>query len=664
MENKSSKFKSLGSKIIIMLLLLSIVPPLVTGVISYQVSKNILIRNLEANSNQTITEITRGIDINISSMENIVKMLGSNSFIQGAETRSNQASALELIKNVNNANENIINVFVGTEKGLFLVDPIEGLPEGYDPRSANWYIEAKHRSNDMYISDPYIDSGSGNLVVTISSVLKTSGQVVGVAGVDIDLTAYAESLSSIKVGESGYIYLVDSKGIMLAHPDSSLIGTDVVAGLSFWEEAKDSLQGFDTYIFEGEERFVTYGTSNSGWKVMAAMNTSELSKDTVVILRDMMIVLVIAILVAIISAIRFSKPISANVNSLLKAFQEFAKGDLATNVRVYSKDEFKILGDSFNQMVENISALVLSVTDSSITVQDTSIILSNASEETNASISEVARAVEEVAKGVTEQAINSSEGAESIFELSKDLTNIHESTEVIDALSKDASKYTLEGLEQVEILAQKSDITMSSTNTVSELVFETNESMKQIEAISNTIDMITAQTNLLALNASIEASRAGESGRGFAVVAEEIRKLSEQSKTSTDRIKIIVDEIGSKTDQSVKAMEVTNSNVKEQLTLVIKTKDAFQDIMAAVQALSSKVTEIKTSIDGINVKKDDIVGQIQNISAISEESASATEEVTASTEQIAATMEDITKHAVELKLLSEQLKEKLSLFKF
>lgn len=43
-------------------------------------------------------------------------------------------------------------------------------------------------------------------------------------------------------------------------------------------------------------------------------------------------------------------------------------------------------------------------------------------------------------------------------------------------------------------------ILIRSTNTVTELVFETNESMKQFDAISNTIDMITEQTNLLALN--------------------------------------------------------------------------------------------------------------------------------------------------------------------
>lgn len=597
-------------------------------------------------------------------MENLIKMLIGNSFIEGANLSSQQSYARELINNVNSGNESIINVFVGTEEGVFLVDPFVELPESYDHRNSSWYKGALQKPDDIFISDPYIDTGSGGLVVTVSGVLKNNSKVIGVVGIDLELTAYASSLSSIKVGDSGYIYIVDANGIIIAHPDSSLIGTDVVNDLSFWEEAKNSAKGFTTYVYEGEERYATYGTSNSGWKIVATMNTSELTDDTSLILRAMIMIIIVAIIISILSSIGFSKPISANVKSLLQAFQQFAGGNLTTNVTLKSKDEFRVLADSFNQMVENISMLVLSVSDSSITVQDSSIILSNASEETSATIYEVARAVEEVAKGVTEQAMNSADGAESIYELSKDLTSIHESTEVIDALSKDANRFTIEGLEQVELLTQKSDITMNSTITVSELVFETNESMNQIDAISNTIDMITEQTNLLALNASIEAARAGESGRGFAVVAEEIRKLSEQSKISTGKIKDIVEEISSKTEQSVKAMEVTNKNVKEQLSLVIRTKDAFNEIMVAVQSLSNKVSEIKSSVDGINIKKDNVVNQIENISAISQESASATEEVTASTEQIAVTMEDITKNAVELKLLSDQLKEKLSAFKF
>ena len=205
---------------------------------------------------------------------------------------------------------------------------------------------------------------------------------------------------------------------------------------------------------------------------------------------------------------------------------------------------------------------------------------------------------------------------------------------------------------------------MSATTKVSELVYETSESIKQIDAISNTIDAITAQTNLLALNASIEAARAGESGKGFAVVADEIRKLAEQSKASTVKIKSIVEDINDKTAHSVDAMRITDQNVKEQVELVQRTQSLFNEIMEAVHILTDKVIEIKQNTEEIADQKNNIVAQIENISAISEESASATEEVTASTEQITVTMDEITQQTLELQNLSEQLKEKINSFKF
>ena len=140
--------------------------------------------------------------------------------------------------------------------------------------------------------------------------------------------------------------------------------------------------------------------------------------------------------------------------------------------------------------------------------------------------------------------------------------------------------------------------------------------------------------------------------------------MAEQSKFSTVKIKTIVEDISKKTTLSVEAMEITNQNVQDQVSLVIETQKVFHDIMEAVKNLSDRVSNIKNNIHEMGLKKDSIVGQIENISAISQESASATEEVTASTEQINITMDNITKHATELQMLSEQLQERINSFKF
>jgi methyl-accepting chemotaxis protein len=656
---------TLKAKIITMLIVISFIPVLITGASSYVISKNILNNKLETTSRQTIQEITRGIDNYFNAMSNLIQILSSDTNIKTADEEAYFEAAKGLIANVKATDANIINVYVGTERGMFYVDPHADLPDDFDHKTRVWYSDAIKSPDKVIITDPYVDTATGNIVITLSGAIRKSNQLVGVVGIDIDLATLSKSLSEIKIGDTGNICITDKNGILISHPNASLIGTDTITTLSYWKEAKSNENGFTTYKEQDEKRFTSYETSDlTGWKIIASMKYSELSKDTQAIQNTLLVVLLITAIVAIVTAVFFSIPISKNIRTLLAAFDRLARGDMTTTVTIKSKDEFHFVGQHFNEMAGNISKLIRDVSDASITVLDTSIVLSTMAGETNTSISEVARAVEEIANGATEQAQNSSDGAYSVSELSVKLNSVEIATDFMDSLSKNANDLTQQGLSRIDTLIQNSDSTLQSTSKISELVFETSESMKQIDAISNTIDLITAQTNLLALNASIEAARAGESGKGFAVVANEIRKLAEQSKISTVKIKTIVEDISKKTELSVEAMGVTNQNVKDQVALVDQTQAVFHQIMEAVHTLSEKVFEIRSSTIEIAAKKEDIVNQIENISAISQESASATEEVTASTEQITVTMEEITQYTINLQKLSEQLQEKMSSFRF
>lgn len=201
------------------------------------------------------------------------------------------------------------------------------------------------------------------------------------------------------------------------------------------------------------------------------------------------------------------------------------------------------------------------------------------------------------------------------------------------------------------------------TNEVNCIVKDMNESTRLINTISETIAEITEQTSLLSLNASIESARAGEAGKGFAVVAEEIGKLAEQSRNSTEEIKVIIEGIKIKSETALKAIEATESVVKEQNLAVDKTQEIFSEILKSIGIMIDKVEEVKLSIVDINNKKQSTIEEIENISSISQETASASEEVTASTEEINAVMSKFTSYAGDLQLLSEKLGIEMEKFK-
>jgi methyl-accepting chemotaxis protein len=660
MKAKKVKLNTIRTKLIISLFAICVIPLCISGYGSYAQSKTILTNKLKVTSDQTLSEVNNGLTNYFMGFSNMVSVMANNNDFVNIDETDNTSNIMDLLKGTKESDKDIFSAYYGTETGKFQIYPVQTMPAGFNAKERPWYKLALEHTGQVVITAPFKDAKTGANVVSIAETVEQNGKVIGATALNVALNTIVQDLSNRKIGTTGYVFICDADGNIIAHPQASEIGTKS----TIWNEIKADKSGFIEYDYKGAKKFGVYQTNSiTGWKLVASLNYQELSNDTNSILYVVMLITLIMGIIAIVMSILLSGSISRNIKNLKSEFAKASKGDLTVSIVATTKDEFSDLAISFNFMIKNIRELMNNVNDSSRTMLETSSNLASMSEEVTASIGEVSKAIEEVSVGATNQSQNAQNGVSEMNNLSNKLDEISTNSHEMGELSVSTKALSDKGLYMIETLIEKSSKTREATAEVNNIVKDMNESTKQINVISETISEITDQTNLLALNASIEAARAGEAGKGFAVVADEIRKLAEQSRLSTEEIKNIVVSIQKKSNIAVEAISSTENMVGEQYTAVGQTQQIFNEILKSIQTMIDKVNEVKVSITDINNTKQSTVVEIENISAISEETAAESEEVTASTEEIAATMDEFTKYADDLQVLAEKLESEVAKFK-
>ena len=662
----------LKSKIVFLTMLVCIFSILAVSIINYTIS----IKELKINVNKMVQAETTGIAKDIdkwmalqkdSLHEVIENMIVNNNF--------EYDFACDYLKKAGQRNPG--NTYYVAFADQYYLEP-SGFKPNYDPTQRPWYVGAME-ANDFYISEPYVDKLSGEMVITISKPFKTIEGKQGVASTDIQINNLIDLISSIEVGEGSYGFLMDNKGSIISHKNEEFNPNedeyknveDILAGKLKNIMDKENVQIKDRKVkdYDNIDRlFFFRDIEESNWKVGVGVSVD----DSIGIINNIgyytILATIIILIVSIILSLNISNSITKPIIKTVAIAENIGNLNLSDEIDekdLQRKDEIGQLYNSYQNIIDKLKSFMKSMEGSIITNQqiyeetiERLRFLLEQSEDTSATTEELSAGMEETSASTisVNESANEIGGAVSDFaeKMEGVATTANEISDKADTLSNQfvQSKYSTMNL----YINTKEEI---------EDAIESSKEVEKINVLSNAILDITEQTNLLALNAAIEAARAGESGRGFAVVAEEIRKLAENSNTTVVEIQSVTEGITESVEQLVdntyKLVNFLENNILKDYEMMVQAVNEYKDDGSSlddiISDLSAASEEIAATINQISIS-------INEISTTVEESTTATNNIASMNMNIVEVISEINAIMEKNKEVSDELEKIVSQVKF
>lgn len=324
------------------------------------------------------------------------------------------------------------------------------------------------------------------------------------------------------------------------------------------------------------------------------------------------------------------------VRGLEKTMSAVVSGDLTQPLPtrlLKSNDEIGQMGKHFNELLLMLAELLKQIQLTSVQITDMVQGLSASSQEISATANEQAAAVKEIVSTI-----------EDTNHLAKNISN---RVEEVSRIATDTKGNVEDGVTAVQDNISKSnEIHDANSKTILGINF-LSDKIKNIWDIVNIINSIADQTKIIAFNAELEASSAGEAGKNFQIVASEIRRLADSTVTSTNEIKIRIQEIERSSDALLLSSEQGTLQILQGKDLSQRMNKLFGDI-----ALSSEVSSSSTQQIAVSIRQQ--VSSFEQILIAIKQISQGVDNFVVSTKSTSGTTENLRKMSTKLSAMLEK----------
>ncbi|GGH23130.1 methyl-accepting chemotaxis protein [Paenibacillus segetis] len=662
---------SLKVKISILLFLIISIPLSISGIMSYKLTSDGLQTAIEKQLQDTTSSVAKTIDTELHTTSNYLKIASNNNTLEELTVNPTDSklidSAYKYIASMQQDNVDLIEtLFITNQMGEALITSDSKSPD-LNVNDREYFQNAIQGTEAT--SEVIISKATNHPVVAIAVPLQNNGQTTGTLIATINFETITASAQAVKIGESGYAYMIDRTGLIVSHPNQDKVLTESLDGNSnkqlsaLVQQMKEGITSHGFYTYEGVYKFVSFEPAGK-WIVATTANYKEYMEPATDIRNETIVIIVSCIFLAMLIGYFFAtrnivKPISKLKHAMVLA----GDGDLTVHTSIRTGDELQLLSESFNTMIDKQAAIIERIRSGSETLSTMSEEIAASSEEINASIQEISSNTQEIASGAennNRSVINASQVLVQLSSLVQMAQNKAIATTSNAFTTNEAAQLGRTGILNA---VKAMDSIYSSTNETEEILQSINEMTDKVFTIIETINALAKQTNLLALNAAIEAARAGEHGNGFKVVAGEVRKLSDESYSRANEISDLVQNMINKIELAVSAMRVASESVTEGVKIVHETDHAFVHIIESVEMISENVQEILDITKDEVATSDQIIKLIDSMGSISEFTATNSESVSSAIEEQAATVNNFVSTAEEVSVTADELEKLAQNFK-